>query len=353
MLGGTLFIMQSKNPEISVIIIARNQKDTISMCLESVLKLEHDNYEVIVVDDCSEDGTAAIAEKLPVQLIRLDKHQGAASARNRGAECACGETLFFLDSDVVVEKNALSQIASAFHDFPSAQAVQGVYTRDSMPKNLVTRYRDYFDDYKNQGVESDLVKVVSTYCFAIKKQVFSDLGGFDARIPQATVEDNDLGYRLFTSGHTVVRNRHLAVTHLKSYSLKSLLKRDYIVSFNMVKFFLRAKLQAGWNGRQGIPLSSGEKTNATFAASIALSFGAFIFGILWALSGFTEYYAILFLALMLALILINSKFLFSLVKARGWRFCFVWVSIFYLDMLIASLGLVSGGIDFFVFKRRY
>lgn len=313
---------------------------------------------MIVVDDFSQDGTAEIVEKFPVQLIRMKKHGGAALARNSGAEQSYGaDILLFLDSDVIVAKNILSEILLSLENSPGAQAVQGVYSRENSPGNIVTRYRDYFDDYKNQGITSDFVKIVSSYCFAIKRKVFFEIGGFDAQIPGATIEDNDLGYKLFASGNPVILNRDLKVIHLKRYSLKSLLKRDYIVSFNMVKFFLRTRLARQGRNKPGnfslIPLSSGEKTNASFAVSIILSFIIFILSVLWILAGFAMYYSVLFLALILTFILINLKYLFSLSKTKGWWFCFVWIIIFYLDMLSASFGLFNGGIDFFIFKRRY
>ena len=192
--------MQRHKPKISVIVIAYNQKNTIAPCLESILKLDNDNYEVIVVDDCSQDGTAEIAAKFPCQLIKLDKNRGAAFARNRGAEQASGDVLFFLDSDVLVANNALSEILEMFQDHSATQAVQGKYLQESIPKNIMTQYKDYFNNYKNQWDESARVNIIATYCFAIRKQAFFEVGGFDAKIPGATVEDNDLGYRLLEQG---------------------------------------------------------------------------------------------------------------------------------------------------------
>jgi glycosyltransferase involved in cell wall biosynthesis len=348
--------MQSPKPKISVIVIAYNQKDTIATCLESILKLAPDHYEMIVVDDCSQDETAEIAAKFPCQLIKLNKNSGAAFARNRGAEQASGDILFFLDSDVIVANNAFSEIRKAFQDHPVAQAVQGSYLQESLPKNMITQYKDYFNNYKSQWNESDRVHIIATYCFAIRRKTFFEVGGFDTKIPGATVEDNDLGYKLFESGNLVVLDRNLTVTHLKRYSLKSLLKRAYIVSFHMIKFFFRIRLtkqkrNGSWNF-SFIPLSSGEKTNLFLAMSLVLSFFIFSFGIC-ALLNFKTYYLALFLLLLLLFILINLKYLSSLSKVKGWRFCFVWVGIFYLEMLSAFLGLLHGGMDFFIFRKKY
>jgi len=348
--------MQIQKYKISVIVITYNQKHTIALCLESVLKLDYDNYEVIVVDDCSQDSTVEIIERFPCQLIKLDKHRGAAFARNRGAQKSSGEMLLFLDSDVIVSSNAALEIFRALQEHPTAQAVQGRYSQESIPKNIFTQYKDYFNNYKNQWDESARVNIIATYCFAIRKQAFFEVGGFDAEIPGATVEDNDLGYRLSGAGSLVVLNTNLSVTHLKKYSLNSLLKRAYVVSFNMVKLFLRTRFtkqrRSQLRAFPFIPVSSGKRGNLPLVMSLILVFVIFSFTICYLLS-FKLRYFVLFLFLTLVFILINLKYLLVLSKIKGWRFCFAWVGIFYLDMLSVSFGLLHGGIDFLIFQRKY
>ena len=97
-------------------------------------------------------------------------------------------------------KNAIPEILKTLQDNPAAQAVQGRYSQESMPKNIITQYRDYFNNYKGQWDGGERVNIIATYCFAIRKQAFFEVGGFDAKIPGATVEDNDLGYRLLEQG---------------------------------------------------------------------------------------------------------------------------------------------------------
>ena len=192
--------MPSQKYKISVIVVTYNQEHTIALCLESISKLDYDNHEIIVVDDCSQDSTTEIIKRFPCQLIKLDEHRGAAFARNSGAQKASGGILFFLDSDVIVPKNAIPEILKTLQDNPAAQAVQGRYSQESMPKNIITQYRDYFNNYKGQWDGGERVNIIATYCFAIRKQAFFEVGGFDAKIPGATVEDNDLGYRLLEQG---------------------------------------------------------------------------------------------------------------------------------------------------------
>ena len=87
---------------ISVIIPNRNGGAFIGKCLEAVFSTRYGRYEVIVVDDCSEDDSVEIIGKFPCRLIRLEKHSGASKARNTGAFHSTGQILFFTDADCLV-----------------------------------------------------------------------------------------------------------------------------------------------------------------------------------------------------------------------------------------------------------
>ncbi|MEM4154621.1 MAG: glycosyltransferase family 2 protein, partial [Candidatus Caldarchaeum sp.] len=85
----------------SVIITAWNEERHITLCLESLLKQDQADIEIIVVDDGSRDNTSLIVEKYvgkhpdKIQLIKLDKNKGLGAARNIGAQAAKGEVLLF------------------------------------------------------------------------------------------------------------------------------------------------------------------------------------------------------------------------------------------------------------------
>jgi len=70
---------------MSIIIPNYNGSRTIGKCLESVFALNDEDLEVIVVDDCSEDGSLYIIRRYPCRLIQMEKHAGASAARNAGA----------------------------------------------------------------------------------------------------------------------------------------------------------------------------------------------------------------------------------------------------------------------------
>ncbi len=95
---------------ISIIIPAFNAGDTLVRCLRGVLAQEDDDYEVIVVDDGSNDATAAICGQFDVLHIRNEERVGPAISRNRGADEARGAFLAFTDADCVPPPDWLSSI---------------------------------------------------------------------------------------------------------------------------------------------------------------------------------------------------------------------------------------------------
>ena len=87
--------------KISVIIPAYNAEQYIRTAIESCLSQTYAPCEIVVVDDASTDGTAAVAESFPspVRVIRLSENSGVSVARNRGVHASKGDWIAFLDAD--------------------------------------------------------------------------------------------------------------------------------------------------------------------------------------------------------------------------------------------------------------
>ena len=97
---------------ISVVIPCYNRRNRILASVESVLGQSHENLELIVVDDGSTDGTAALFENYPdkrLRFLRYEQNRGACHARNYGAERSTGEYLAFQDSDDVWHRDKLEK----------------------------------------------------------------------------------------------------------------------------------------------------------------------------------------------------------------------------------------------------
>lgn len=107
---------------ISVIIPAFNCQDTLANAVKSVIGADFSSYEIIIIDDGSQDGTPAVISSLKekyeaVKSIRT-QNGGPAKARNAGLNAAKGEYIMFLDSDDEYEKDIFSVVAPALNSSP-------------------------------------------------------------------------------------------------------------------------------------------------------------------------------------------------------------------------------------------
>jgi len=151
---------------------------------------------------------------------------GPAGARNLGARSAKGDILFFVDADVTIPRDAMSQMAAAFQGDPESAAVFGSYDDEPFETNFLSQYKNLLHHYVHQTANSD----ASTFwaaCGAIRREVFLAMGGFDERYRRPSIEDIELGYRLKRAGHRIRLLKALQAKHLKRWSLGSLLKADF------------------------------------------------------------------------------------------------------------------------------
>jgi succinoglycan biosynthesis protein ExoO len=99
--------------DVTFLIAAFNAEETIARAIGSALAQESVGVEVVIVDDCSSDGTAAIAEGFPderVRVIRLDSNRGPGGARNAGLDAARGHWIAVLDADDTVRPDRMARL---------------------------------------------------------------------------------------------------------------------------------------------------------------------------------------------------------------------------------------------------
>lgn len=111
--------LQNRADEISIIIPARDEEQNLGVLLQSIAEQSLQPREIIVVDDCSTDGTAGIPQQYGARLIcdmplPDDGWRGKTWACHQGAQAATGALLLFLDADTSLEPDGLSQLAAQF-----------------------------------------------------------------------------------------------------------------------------------------------------------------------------------------------------------------------------------------------
>ncbi|MCL2525746.1 MAG: glycosyltransferase, partial [Coriobacteriia bacterium] len=104
---------ESYNPLISIIIPLYNRKDTIERAIESLVSQSYQNWELIIVDDCSIDESISKVEAYSdsrIRLLKRSSNAGYLSARNAGLSVMRGEWFGFLDSDDALTSDALERV---------------------------------------------------------------------------------------------------------------------------------------------------------------------------------------------------------------------------------------------------
>lgn len=228
-----------------MVIPVYNGGDAFERCLASLDRSELPPLECIVVDDGSTDDSMGIAARHGAKVLSTSGRCGPARARNMGAQVARGEILFFLDSDVCVAPDTVSKIIGEFLRDPALDAIMGSYDNSPSEKNFVSQYRNLMHCFVHQHAQREATTFWAG-CGAIRRQIFLDFGGFDEKYVSPSIEDIELGYRLFRAHRKLALCADLQVKHLKHWSLRSMMKAD---------FFYRA---LGWSE---LSLRSGRMPN--------------------------------------------------------------------------------------------
>src|SRR5205823_14869630 len=112
------------DPRVTVVVAAFNGERFLRETLESVVAQDFDSYEVVFVDDGSEDRTGEIAQSFPVRYVRQE-NRGLPAARNAGLALARGDLIAFLDDDDVLPPTKLGAQARYLDEHPEVGCVLG------------------------------------------------------------------------------------------------------------------------------------------------------------------------------------------------------------------------------------
>jgi GT2 family glycosyltransferase len=202
---------------ISILVVTWNRKKDVLETIQSIYDQSYKNFEIIVVDNGSGDGTVdALREFWPdVKIVALDRNVGISAGRNAGIEIARGDIVFCLDSDASLEQSALTNLARKFNE----DSVLGVI--NSKIVNAVTKEIDggpgwaYSEEQKaNQNVEF-LSWSFSEGGAAIRKQVLDQIGGF-WELLFFGCEGQELSLRVWDAGYKVLYYPDSVVYHRAS-----------------------------------------------------------------------------------------------------------------------------------------
>jgi len=225
-----LTIQTAKQPKVSVIIPVYNQFKHTYHCLKSLSHLtDQTPFEVIVVDDCSDDVTANAIQQIDgIHYQRQTENGGFIESCNTGAALAQGEYLLFLNNDTEVLNGWLDELLETFEKHPDAglvgsqllypdgrlQEAGGIVFSDGSGWNYGRLEKPDAPEYQHLRA----VTYISGASIMISKKLFNQLGQFDRRYKPAYYEDTDLAFAVRQAGLQVYYQPLSRVIHFEGIS---------------------------------------------------------------------------------------------------------------------------------------
>ncbi len=232
---------------VSVIVPAYNAQATIDQTLKALTEQDYSGiYEIIAVDDGSTDQTSQIIRSYSKVKYIHQANAGPAAARNRGAKEAQGQVLAFTDSDCVPHKDWLSKLTQGFGENNIAVVMGSYGIANSHNPLAVCVYKEIL--FRHENLLSSFPKVFGSYNFCIRKEVFDQVGGFNASYRQASGEDNDLSYKVISAGWRIYFERKALVNHYHPTQIRKYLKEQYRHGFWRVGMYFRHPSMAKGDG---------------------------------------------------------------------------------------------------------
>lgn len=241
----------------SVIIVTWNGLDHLKTFLPSVCATDYPNFEIILADNASTDGTVEwTREHYPkVKISTFDDNYGYCGGNNRAVAVASKEILLFLNNDVEVKPNWLHGINHCFSENSDIGAVQPklLSYKDSQYFEYAGAAGGYIDKYgypfcrgrifdtveKDDGQYDDITEIfwASGAALAIRKDIFTELDGFDEDF-EFHMEEIDLCWRTKRLGYKVMYTPSSEVYHLGGGSLAMGSPRKVYYNFRNNLFML-------------------------------------------------------------------------------------------------------------------
>lgn len=223
-------IPMALQPEVSIIIPVHNAWSVTAGCLQSIAAdFAAVGYEVIVVDDASDDETPdALAKAVGVRVVRLDENQGFIGAVNAGVAVARGRYLVLLNNDTLCRAGWLDALVRTIESDESIGVVGAklVYPDGRLQEagGIIWQDGSAYNYGRNEDADHPAYNFVrdvdycSGACLLVRRELLMTLGGLDTRFTPAYYEDVDLCFAARQHGYRVVYQPAAVVCHLEGVS---------------------------------------------------------------------------------------------------------------------------------------
>lgn len=233
---------------VSVIVVNWNGMEFIRQCLESLLVQSYRDFEIIVVDNDSSDGSAELVEKeFPqARLIRNNRNVGYAEGNNIGIKESSGDIICFFNPDAMAEKNWLSVMVSSLQSSETIGACAGkmYYLGDRFGKNAVfctwSKVGPYSANPYNFHGDEPVSKVdyVTGAAMAVKRGVIDRVGLMDGDY-FLYFDETDLCARMIRAGYDLLYIPTAVAWHAVSGLVSDSDKKTYFMERSRIRFAIK------------------------------------------------------------------------------------------------------------------
>jgi GT2 family glycosyltransferase len=238
----TPFPQDIRWPSISVVVCSCNGARTVRECCEGLRKIDYPDFEVIVVDDGSTDGTGAIAREYGFRVISTP-NRGLSNARNTGAHAATGEIVAYIDDDAYPDPHWLSYLAQTFLNTDAA-AVGGPNIPPPGDGALADCIANAPGGPVHVLVSDHEAEHIPGCNMAFRKAELDAIGGFDPQFRVAG-DDVDLCWRLQERGRSIRFCPAAMVWHHRRGSVRTYWKQQR--GYGKAEALLEAKWPEKYN----------------------------------------------------------------------------------------------------------
>lgn len=269
-------------PRASVIVITYNNLLLNKLCLESIIRnTEYPNYEVIVVDNNSIDGTPAylryMAARYPgIHVILNPTNNGFARANNQGIAQSTGEYLVLLNNDTIVPPGWLSRLLRHLQN-PAVGVVGPVTNFVGNEAKIDVAYqtwgemetlaREFTWAHENEVAD---IHMLAMFCVAFRRETYERIGPLDEQFGIGMFEDDDYAQRIKAHGLRVVCAADVFVHHFGQAAFKKLIDQGgYNELFERNRRLYEMKWKIEWIPHKNAPLQFEPHTMAASALEIA------------------------------------------------------------------------------------
>ncbi|MDY7991534.1 glycosyltransferase [Paenibacillus polymyxa] len=230
----------------TIIILTYNKLEYTKACIDSIRQYTpKKNYQLVVVDNLSTDGTREwLAEQKDILTIFNEENVGFPKGCNQGIELATGDSILLLNNDVIVTENWLTLMINCLYSSEDVGAVGPVTNSAYGDQEILTSYSTLdemweFGNSYNYTAKQDWeqkLKLIG-FCMLMKREVVDQVGLLDEAFSPGMCEDSDYSFRIMKAGYKLLVCRNVFVHHFGSTSFGDMPEqRQQLWNLNREKF---------------------------------------------------------------------------------------------------------------------